>query len=71
MINKFLFFLGWVGIFILSITGIVCTVMPNVIVKFNPLDSIKTNVVIVVVCVAMGDSDMYGSLQYTEAEIFT
>lgn len=52
MINKFLFFLGWVGIFILSITGIVCTVMPNVIVKFNPLDSIKTNVVIVVVCVA-------------------
>lgn len=52
MTNKFLFFLGWVGIFILSITGIVCTVMPSVIVKFNPLDSMKTNVAIVVVCVA-------------------
>lgn len=52
MVNKILFFLAWVGIFILSITGIVCTVMPNVIVEFNPLDSIKTNVAIVMVCVA-------------------
>ncbi|AVQ30151.1 MULTISPECIES: alkaline shock response membrane anchor protein AmaP [Fusobacterium] len=52
MTNKFLFFLGWVGIFILSITGIVCIVMPDFIVKFNPLDSTKTNVAIVIICVA-------------------
>ena len=35
MFKKFIFFLAWLGIFILSITGIVYVVMPKYFVQFN------------------------------------
>ena len=35
MFKKFIFFLAWIGVFILSLTGIVYVVMPKYFVQFN------------------------------------
>lgn len=35
MVKKFIFFLAWLGIFILSITGIVYVIVPQYLVQFN------------------------------------
>lgn len=35
MLKKFIFFLAWVGVFILSLTGIVYVVVPKYFVQFN------------------------------------
>ena len=35
MFKKFIFFLAWIGVFVLSLTGIVYVVMPKYFVQFN------------------------------------
>lgn len=52
MFKKFIFFLAWIGIFILSITGIVYVAVPKYFVQFNTyVDTVGYNIIVLIISV--------------------
>ena len=52
MIKKIIFFFAWIGIFLLSITGIVYVVIPKYLVQFNTyIGTLSYDIIVLIISI--------------------